>query len=53
MSSAAAAAAAARVLSSAVGHRWAYVLSVVVALACPSARWTVTTSQPAAISAEA
>lgn len=42
--------AAARVLSSAVGHRCAYVLSVVVADAWPIARWTVTTSQPAAMS---
>ena len=42
--------AAARVLSSAVGQRWAYVLSVVVADAWPIARCTVTTSHPAAIS---
>ena len=38
--------AAARVRSSAVGHRCAYVLSVIVADECPSARRTVTTSQP-------
>lgn len=41
--------AAARVLSSALGHRCAYVLMVVVAEACPIARGTVTTSHPAAI----
>ena len=41
--------AATRVLSSAVGQRWAYVLSVVVAEAWPMARCTVTTSHPAAI----
>ena len=45
--------AAARVRSSAVGHRWLYVFSVVVADECPSARWAVTTSQPAAIRPDA
>ena len=39
------AAAARRVRSSAVGQRWLWVLRVVVALLCPSARCTVTTSQ--------
>ena len=42
-----------RVRSSAVGHRSAFVFSVVVAFACPSARWTVTTSQPEAMRPEA
>lgn len=40
-------AASARVRSSAVGQRWVYVCSVVVAFACPRARLTVATSQPA------
>jgi hypothetical protein len=40
--------AAGRVRSSAVGHRCAHVFSVVAAIACPSARCTVTTSEPAA-----
>lgn len=38
------------VLSSTVGHRCAYVLNVVVAEVWPMARWTVTTSHPAAMS---
>jgi hypothetical protein len=32
------------------GHRCAYVFKVVVAVACLSARWTVTTLHPSAIS---
>ena len=45
--------AAARVRSSAVGHRWLYLDSVVVAEECPKARWTATTSHPAAMRPEA
>jgi len=45
------ASAAFRVRSSAVGHRWAYVESVVFAEACPRALCTVTTSQPWAMEA--
>ena len=41
------------VRSSAVGQGWAYVLRVVVAFECPSERWTVTTSHPAAMRPEA
>lgn len=51
--SAASQAAASRTRSSAVGHSWAYVVSVVVDLAWPRARWTATTSQPEAISPDA
>jgi hypothetical protein len=40
------ASAALRIWSSAVGQSWLYVLSVVVAEACPSAFWTVTSPQP-------
>ena len=40
------AAAAFLVRSSAFGHRWLYVLSVIVGAEWPSACWTVTTSQP-------
>lgn len=46
-------AAALRVLSSADGHRCEYVDRVTAADPCPRARWTVTTSHPAAIRPEA
>ena len=42
-------AAAVLVRSLASGHRCPYVSSVTDADECPSARWTVTTSHPAAI----
>jgi len=40
-------------MSSALGHRWAYTDRVMFGDECPSARWTVTTSQPEAIRPDA